>query len=243
MLHFKHFKSIVASLLAACAVAVPVGKADAAVFVGTFDPSFGGNLANLGFRGQATFFVPDACLGTSGFVVNANLCSNGAMSMTAATVDLYRFDLNLLAPPPPTLASAIFAPPAASLVDVLLSYNSFTGQTSLLGVNTGEVGPQGVNVVDSGGPIYSGNIWLQFFEPQFSINFSSDVLAFAVAPGSQRGAYLFACDPAVRDGCSQIQSNPAQVTFVQIPEPATWGLVTLALAGSVFVRRRASRGR
>ncbi len=242
MLHLKYFKPIVASLLAACAVAMPFGKADAAVYVGTFDPSFGGNLADLGFRGQATFFVPDACLGTSGFVPNGDPCSFGAMSMTAATVDLYRFNATPLAPPPPTLTSATFAPPAQSLVDVLLSYNLFTGQTSLLGVNTGEVGPQGVNVFDSGGTIYSGDIWLQFFQPQQIFNFASDFQA-AVAPGSQPGAYLLACDPRVQGTCSQIQSNPAQVTFVQIPEPATWGLVLAALAGSVFVRRRDSRGR
>ena len=242
MLHLKYFKPIVASLLAACAVAMPFGKADAAVYVGTFDPSFGGNLADLGFRGQATFFVPDNCLGTSGFVSNTDLCAGGNMSMTAATVDLYRFDPNPLAPPSPTLASATFAPPAASLFDVLLSYNSDTLQTSLLGVNTDVIGPRGVSVVDGAGSIYIGDIWLQFFQPQQIFNFASDFQA-AVAPGSPPGAYLLACDPEVRPGCSQIQSLPAQVTFVQIPEPATWGLVLAALAGSVFVRRRASRGR
>lgn len=240
MLHIKGFKAIVFSLLVVCALAVPFGKADAAVFVGTFDPSFGGNLDQLGFRGQATFFVPDACLGTSSFVSNTDTCSGGNMSMTAATVELYRFDPNLLAPPPPRLTSATFAPPAASLLDVLLSYNSLNGQTSLVGVNTGMFGPRNVNVFDTT-TIYSGDIWLQFFEPRFVIGGGTNGLA-RVSQGSPAGAYLFACDPRA-SGCSQIQSLPAQVTFVQIPEPATWGLVLAALAGSVFVRRRASRGR
>ena len=241
MLQFKFSRALVASMLAAAALVIPFSNAGAAVFVGTFDPSFGGNLRDLGFRGQATFFVPDACLGTSGFVSNANPCSIGAMSMTAATVDLYRFDPIPLASPPLTLASATFAPPAASLFDVLLSYNSLTGQTSLLGVNTDVIGPRGVSVVDGAGPIYIGDIWLQFFQPQQIFNFASDFQA-AVAPGSPAGAYLFACDPR-GSGCAQIQSLPAQVTFVQIPEPATWGLVLAALAGSALVRRRASRNR
>ena len=198
MLHFNRFKAIVASLLVACALATPFGKADAAAYVGTFDPSFGGNLAQLGFRGQATFFVPDECLGTSGFVSNTDLCAGGTMSMTSATVDLYRFNPTPLAPPPPTLTSATFAPPPVSLLDVLLSYNSFTGQTSLLGVNTDVIGPRNVSVFDTT-TIYSGDIWLQFFQPQQIFNFASDFQA-AVAPGSQRGVYLFACDPAVRVG-------------------------------------------
>ena len=239
MLQFKFSRALVASMLAAAARVIPFSKAGAAVFVGTFDPSFGGNLFNLGFRGQATFFVPDACLGTSGFVPNTvDSCAGGNMSMTAATVELYRYEPNT--PNAPTLDSATFATPAEPelLVDVLLS--SISGQTSLLGVNTGVIGSRQVDVVytttiedmPTTTTIYSGDIWLQFFEPPFD------------SEGRSAGAYLYACDlPRVEGSCSRIRSDPAQVTLVQIPEPATWGLVLAALASSVFMRRRASRRR
>ena len=237
-------KSIAALLLGLAAVLAPVRHAGAALFVGTFDPSFGGNLADLGFRGQATFFIPDACLGQTGFLVsNSDPCSNGAMSMTSATVELYRFS-NLLAP---TLATTSFAPPPVSLIDALFGTAPLTGSPTLLGVNTPVVGPRLVNVADLLGSIYSGNLWLEFQQPQPISNFASEFLAAAVDPFAPAGAYLFACDPGPgptpsqdlsSPNCTQIQSNVATVRFARVPEPATAGLVLLAMAGIAAVRRR-----
>ena len=236
-------KSIAALLLGLAAVLAPVHQAGAAIFIGTFDPSFGGNLADLGFRGQATFDIPDACLGQTGFLVsNSGPCSNGGMFMTAATVELYRFS-NLLAP---TLDTATFAPPPVSLIDALFGIDPVTGQPTLLGVNTPVVGPRLVNVFD-GGTIYAGNLWLEFQQPAPLIILNTDsVSAFASVPASAAaGAYLFACDPFLNQNtssstCTQIQSDVATVRFTRVPEPATAGLVLLAFAGIAVVRGRRS---
>ena len=234
-------KAFAALFLGLAAALMPVRQADAAIFIGTFDPSFGGNLADLGFRGQATFDIPDACLGQTGFLVsNSAPCSNGAMSMTSATVELYRFT-SPLAPPPPTLFTTSFAPPPVSLIDALFDTNPLTGQPRLLGVNTPVVGPRLVNVADLIGPIYSGNLWLEFHQPA---PFNGDVIGLlAVDPFAPAGAYLFACNPRLEQdtsspNCAQIQSNVALVTFTRVPEPATAGLVLLAIAGIAAVRRR-----
>ena len=231
-------KAFAALFLGLAAALTPVRQADAAIFIGTFDPAFGGNLADLGFRGQATFDIPDACLGQTGFLVsNSAPCSNGAMSMTNATVELYRFS-NPLAP---TLATTSFAPPPVSLIDALFGTNPLNGQPTLLGVNTPVVGPRLVNVADLIGLIYSGNLWLEFHQPA---PFNGGVIGLlAVDPFAPAGAYLFACNPGIQQdtsspSCAQIQSNVALVTFTRVPEPATAGLVLRAIAGIAAVRRR-----
>ena len=230
MLNSIRAKVFAAVFLGLAAVLAPVRQAGAAIYIGTFDPSFGGSLGALGFRGQATFFIPDACVGLTGFLVgNSHPCSGGAMSMTAATVELYRF-IPSPPTPQPTLATATFAPPAESLIDAL-----FGSGGALLGVNTLMVGPQVVNVND-GVEIYAGNLWLEFHQPD-PFSDSDDVSVFAVSPLAA-GAYLFACDPLVTTGCFQIRSNVALVDFTRVAEPATAGLVLLAIAGIVVVRRR-----
>ena len=236
MLNSIRAKAFAALFVGLAAVLAPVHQAGAAIFIGTFDPSFGGNLADLGFRGQATFDVPDACLGQTGFLVsNSDPCSNGGMFMTAATVELYRFS-NPLAP---TLATTSFAPPPVSLIDALFGTAPLTGQPTLLGVNTPVVGPRLVNVTDLLGSIYSGNLWLEFHQPD-----PTPILTLAsVSPFAAAGAYLFACDPSLDQSlssasCTQIQSNVATVRFTRVPEPATAGLVLLAIAGIAVVRRR-----
>ena len=238
MLNSIRAKAFAALFVGLAAVLAPVHQAGAAIFIGTFDPSFGGNLADLGFRGQATFDVPDACLGQTGFLVsNSDPCSNGAMFMTAATVELYRFS-NPLAP---TLATTSFAPPPVSLIDALFGTAPLTGQPTLLGVNTPVVGPRLVNVTDLLGSIYSGNLWLEFHQPAPFIGVGIGL--FAVDPFAAAGAYLFACDPLRNQNtssstCTQIQSDVATVRFARVPEPATAGLVLLAIAGIAVVRRR-----
>lgn len=227
-------KGFAALFLGLVVTLVPTRQADAAVFVGTFDPSFGGNLDDLGFRGQATFFIPDACLGLTGFLLsNDSGCSNGAMSLTAATVELYRFSLNPL-DPTPTLASVAFAPPSQALIDVLLGVDPTSGQTTLQGVNSPVVGPQSVNVFDSVGTIYAGPLWLEFHQPDPNTIFST----FSAGAFDPAGAYLFACNPDVTSSCAQIQSNPAQITFSRVSEPATPALVLAALAAVFGLRRR-----
>ena len=57
---------------------------------GKWDPIFGPDFPDLGWKGEARFFVPNACLSHSGLVFNAESCSNSSMSLLSARVDFYK---------------------------------------------------------------------------------------------------------------------------------------------------------
>ena len=67
-----------------------VTPASAVVVVGKWDPAFGSAFPDLGWSGEATFFVPDACLGESGLVFNFEPCSNNGMKILSADVEFYK---------------------------------------------------------------------------------------------------------------------------------------------------------
>ena len=58
--------------------------------MGKWDPPFGADFPDLGWKGEAKFFVPNACLSHSGLVFNAESCSNSGMSLLSARVDFYK---------------------------------------------------------------------------------------------------------------------------------------------------------
>jgi hypothetical protein len=58
--------------------------------IGKWDPSFGAAFPDLGWRGEATFLVPDACLGESGWVLNSDSCSAFGMKIISAEVEFYK---------------------------------------------------------------------------------------------------------------------------------------------------------
>jgi len=62
----------------------------AIIVVGAWDPAFGSAFPELGWRGEAKFFVPDACLGESGLVFNFESCSGGTMKVLSASVEFYK---------------------------------------------------------------------------------------------------------------------------------------------------------
>lgn len=77
----------IAALTLGAMAAVP---AQAAIYVGDWDPAFGSDFPDLGWRGEATFLVPDACLATDGWVLNGNACSGFGMQLLSAEVEFYR---------------------------------------------------------------------------------------------------------------------------------------------------------
>jgi hypothetical protein len=82
-------KAIQISILAAGA-ALGSGAAQAAAYTGTWDPAYGSPFPNLGWRGEASFYIPDACLlSPDGWLNNSAACSAGAMAITSGHVDLY----------------------------------------------------------------------------------------------------------------------------------------------------------
>lgn len=64
--------------------------AQAAVFAGAWDPAFGSAFPDLGWGGEAKFFVPDACLAETGWVFNFESCSSSGMKLLSAEVDFYK---------------------------------------------------------------------------------------------------------------------------------------------------------
>ena len=92
------------------------GSAQAAVYTAVWDPAFGAPFTNLGWRGNAAFFVPSGCEPAgSADVNNASACGGGAI-VTHADVEFY--DVN--AAGQPTLATLDFNP--SSLVIDTLRY-------------------------------------------------------------------------------------------------------------------------
>lgn len=77
------------TLLVAAGLAC-TAPAHAAVYHGAWDPSFGSAFPDLGWRGEARFFVPNACLAESGWVFNFESCSNFGMKILSAEVDFYK---------------------------------------------------------------------------------------------------------------------------------------------------------
>jgi hypothetical protein len=82
-------KRAYATLLVAVGLACSA-PAQAIVFVGAWDPAFGSAFPELGWRGEAKFFVPDACLAESGWVFNFESCSGGDMKVLSAEVEFYK---------------------------------------------------------------------------------------------------------------------------------------------------------
>lgn len=79
------FTAVVVVLAAAYAA-----PSNAVIVIGKWDPAFGSDFPDLGWSGEATFFVPDACLGESGLVFNFEPCSNNGMKILSADVEFYK---------------------------------------------------------------------------------------------------------------------------------------------------------
>ena len=133
-------KAFAAVILGLAAALTPVRRADAAMFVGTFDPAFGAAFPRLGFNGTATFEISDACLAQNGF------CTTTPIDMLSATVTLY----DLLNPASNDQLTFGFT----SLLNV------YTQGGRPFGVNSPIMGPQFGTVND--GIVFSGSIFLQF---------------------------------------------------------------------------------
>ena len=86
---FERLKRAPAALLVAAGLACSA-QSQAVIFVGAWDPAFGSAFPELGWRGEAKFFVPDACLAESGWVFNFESCSGGEMKVLSAEVEFYK---------------------------------------------------------------------------------------------------------------------------------------------------------
>jgi len=85
------FKSSVKRFLLGTIVSMAATlSAHAAVYTGNWDPAFGAGYSGLGWKGEATFVIPDACLALGpGDYGNGSSCSNFGMKLLSASVSVY----------------------------------------------------------------------------------------------------------------------------------------------------------
>ena len=217
-------RSLLASVLLAAGLMTAAATSSAAIYRGSWDPSFGSPYPDLGYRGFADFFVPDECLATDGWVSDVDCDA----SLLAATVELYDFSVG----PDPIEDVVVFAPPPVVPDPVL---GVFIQSGALMGVDTSIFGPQ-----FGSASAYSGNLWLEFVSGQMPIFTLLDtVTTLDVVPN---GAFLHACLPDDSEAslCPEPEvrtTNPGTVTFQRVPEPGSIALVFGALAAGWAARR------
>lgn len=194
------------------------GSAQAAVYTAVWDPAFGAPFANLGWRGNAAFFVPTSCepAGTAD-ISNAGACGNGAI-VTHADVELY--DVN--AAGQPTLATLDFN--ASSLVIGTLRY--VNGELAQLTTSFSDVVFPAEDLSALG--VVSG---VGFF---VDFTLSGPRLGWITCDLGLR------CESGFNDGTN----FPPRFTITRaaVPEPGSQWLSGLALLG-LLVARRATKGR
>jgi hypothetical protein len=216
------------SLLCACGLlgtAVHAGN-----IRGVWDPDLGGAFTGTGFRGQVSFFVPDACLPagvpTIGFISDGAACSGGGMYLIGASVTFY--DTNGTPTPnddtdlgPPI----VMAPPVQSPDPVLGVAVNWDGYSLLAAeLRTDLIGPRASGLA----PLAPANFFLRF--------------SWGVGPGDETlpaGAYVVPCnydgDTCYAD--TSAISNPGVVTY-STPEPGSLALLLSAFAAGWLARWR-----
>jgi hypothetical protein len=201
------------------ALAVVAGNAHAVAYTGVWDPAFGAPFTNLGWRGTASFFVPDGCL-PAGTVdlSNAGDCANGAV-VTMAQVELY----DVTDGGTPTLSTLTFAP-ASLVVDTL---RFVAGELDQLTTSTSSLLAPAQDLTAFG--VTAGT--------QFGLFFTLD--------GPRLGwqdCHGYTETPTTGNPCSSGLNDSTQYrpTFAltRVPEPATAALAGLALLLAVASGRR-----
>ena len=208
-----HVKKAVLRIALLGALVGMAGAAQAAIYRGSWDPGYGAPFDNLGWKGTATFELPDSCLGTNG------ACNDPGIEVLSAQVQFYD-----VTDPAQTVLQTLVFDPSVAVYSMTVSGNQLTG------VDTAFFAPiQGSTPVAQ----YNGNdYWFQlvFHESQAQLFYTSaPTITPACASGGFGGPTLGVC------GYSQ---QIPDVTFAAVvPEPATYVLVLAGLAGLAGVRK------
>jgi len=206
--------------LAACVAVIgmtSVAPAHAISIVGKWDPSFGAGFPDLGWRGEATFFLPDACLAESGWVLNSSSCSDSGMKLLSAEVEFYKVS------DPTNVAfqeTLLFDVPSSAVERMRIEGGQLTG------VDGSFLYSRSSTLLLAGAPYTS---FVQFFEGNLAwMSYTSD---------TPNGVVTGFSDPNPADG------RPV-ITFSVIPEPGSVLMVFAALLMTgVLVNRQSFKSR
>jgi len=189
-----------------------VSPAQAIVYTGAWDPAFGSAFPDLGWRGEANFFVPDACLSESGLVFNFESCSGSQMQILSAEVEFYK----LSDPTNPLFhETLIFDVPSSAVLAVTLNDGMLEGVLGTFLYARSSTLPL------AGGPYTE---FVLFFEDDLAR------LGFVSDPPYGKKTFGFS-DRNPPDGAPRM-------TFRVVPEPGSLALLMAAVGGIGIVMRR-----
>jgi hypothetical protein len=211
---FKQFKSwsgMIASTVALVALLTVTPPAKAIIWTGAWDPAFGSAFPNLGWRGEATFFLPDACLAEQGWVFNFESCSAFGMKILSAEVEFYK----LSDPADPAFhETLLFDVPSSAVLSMNIDDGVLTGVLGTFLYSRPSTLPI------AGGPYTD---FVLFFEDNLAR------MGFVSSPPNGPRTSGFS-DKSPSDGSPFI-------TFRVVPEPGSWSLLLLAATTGLLMRR------
>jgi hypothetical protein len=218
----KHLRAASAGA-AACVLGVlaTAGSAQAALYRGNWDPTYGGIFPALGWEATALFDVPGACLGLSDGTHLGSACPG--FSVLSAELDFY----NAANDPNPATSPIV----ESFALDTHVFINGFeVTHGALTGVNT--IFPAVIPAAGSLGIAGNGNY-------SFSLVLSGhDAQLAFVTPASSPP---FCNIPGDRSTCGLSENVAFGTITAVVPEPETYALMLagLAVLGSVARRRKA----
>jgi hypothetical protein len=227
-----------------CASVLALGAAapaHSAIIRGTFDPLFGGAFTGLNWEGEVQFSVPDDCLAVNGATFQGNsLCQTA--EITSAYVDLYQTNapdnrerLNF-STPDIFLKIEDFQVGGGTLVSAYTNlwergFNEYTGEYYTQESYFGGVKP----TVPSG---RSPFLDTPFLEYRYQLRLSGTTAKLFAFGGDNDP---FSCPVDEVPTC--VSATFPGITFdpppiVTVPEPGTLVLLSAALLGAGWARRR-----